>query len=530
MWISLVLCGFGVLSLSCASEAEPVPEGQVVTVQRGDLRIDITGVGNLALSNKVDLAFDIPSSFSTVSNPLSVEQVLVQEADSVKEGQVLAQLDTSAWEDQLTSLEDKVTSANTTLTQKQRAVTTAERAVATAERNVTLAERGVTTAKRAVTSEKYNLTQAQINLNNAQLSLEQTEETSTDPLEIEAKQLALEISQGKLVDAQQAVEDAETTGIADAQQAVDDAKVKLEDAQTAVGDAQTAVQDGQKALEDAQKALSDAQSASPEVKAPFDGFITNVNVTGGQEVKKGTVAVTIADPSKFEADIMVSEMDILQIKLGGEAQVQVDAIPGMSLPAKVTHISPTATIQQGVVNYEVKVEIEPPEAVMQERQTARQEAIQNIQPGELPERLKQAIEEGSITREQAEEMMKQRQPGQAGQQRQMSAAIPEDFHLREGLTITVSIIVDERNNVLLVPNSAITTRDRQTFVQVPAADGTPEQRAIQTGISDWQFTEVTEGLSEGEQIIVPEGTITSTTTQQGQSSAGIPREMRRLMR
>jgi multidrug efflux pump subunit AcrA (membrane-fusion protein) len=84
----------------------------------------------------------------------------------------------------------------------------------------------------------------------------------------------------------------------------------------------------------------------------------------------------------------------------------------------------------------------------------------------------------------------------------------------------VSIIVDERNDVLLVPNAAITTQGRQTFIQVSAADGTLEQRVIQTGISDYQFTEVVEGLSEGEQVVVPQGTTTATTTPQQQGSPG----------
>jgi hypothetical protein len=146
----------------------------------------------------------------------------------------------------------------------------------------------------------------------------------------------------------------------------------------------------------------------------------------------------------------------------------------------------------------------------------RQQAMQDITPGEIPERLKQAIEAGQITQEQAEEMMKQMQEGQGGQQGQIPAMVTEGFQLREGLTVTVSIIVDERSDVLLVPNAAITTQGRQTYVQVVLPDGTTEERAIQTGISNWQYTEVIEGLSEDEQVIVPQGTTsTSTTSQQG---------------
>ncbi len=227
----------------------------------------------------------------------------------------------------------------------------------------------------------------------------------------------------------------------------------------------------------------------------------------------------LADPNKFEADILVSEMDILQVKLEGEAWVQVDAMPGMSLPAKVTHISPTATIQQGVVNYRVRVEIESLEAVQQERQEVRQEAMQKITQGELPERIRQAIEEGRITQEQVEEMMKQRQPGQGGQQGLMPTMLLEDFQLREGLTVTVSILVQESKDVLLVPNSAITSRGGQAYVQVVSPDGTTEERPVTTGLSDWQYTEVIDGLSEGEKVVVT-GTVTTTTTPTTPQSGG----------
>jgi hypothetical protein len=223
--------------------------------------------------------------------------------------------------------------------------------------------------------------------------------------------------------------------------------------------------------------------------------------------------VTLADPNKFEADILVGEMDIFQLELGGEAWVEVDAMEGLSLPAEVTHISPTATIQSGVVNYEVKVELQSLEELMQEQQEARQEAMEGLSSGELPEPLRQAIEEGEITQEQAEEMMERMQEGQGWQQGQSSTAIPEDLQLREGLTVIVSIVVNESSNVLLVPNGAIISQGGRTYVQVLSSDGTIEERAITTGISDWQYTEVTSGLSEGEEVIVPQGTTTSTTSE-----------------
>jgi pyruvate/2-oxoglutarate dehydrogenase complex dihydrolipoamide acyltransferase (E2) component len=281
------------------------------------------------------------------------------------------------------------------------------------------------------------------------------------------------------------------------------------------------LEDAEKAVRDAQEVLEEAKSKSPLIISPFDGFITKVNVEGGDEVMTGTVAVQIADPNKFEAEILVSEMDILQVTLGMPASVEVDAAQGMSFPASVTHISPTATIQQGVVNYQVRVELQslvPAETAA----TSSTQGQTEFSAEAFPQRLNQAVNEGHITQEQADEMLKQMQQAQAGQQGQTSTAIPQDFQLREGLTVTVSIIVDERKDVLLVPNAAINSQGGQSYVQVVTTSGETGKRVIQTGITDYQFTEVIEGLTEGEQVVVPQGTTITTISQQQRGGIMIP--------
>jgi len=406
--IILVICWVGVFGwfvfpqLGCDSESasNQVPESQVITVQRGDLRIDITAVGNLALSRTEDLAFDI------FYLEAAVEEVLVEEGDTVEEGQVVARLSTSEWGRELATLESSVTKEKASYTTAKVALEKAESVAYTADLEMQIKQQQVERAQQeyweAVIRYDYgesteaDLLEAAAALRTAEAALAAV---TTDPLQIEAKQLQVQLTEAK--------------------------------------------------FKDAERELAEAREISPEVKASFAGFITKVNVEGGDEIRDGTVAVTLADPTKFEADVMVSEMDILQVKLGGDAGVQVDAMPMINLLAKVTHISPTATIQQGVVNYKVKVEIES---------------------------LK-------------------------------------GFQLREGLTVTVSILVEEKNDVLLVPNKAIIRRGRQTLVQV-LKDGVIEERAIKTGISNWQYTEVTDGLSEGEKVVIPE-TTTPTTPQSG---------------
>jgi macrolide-specific efflux system membrane fusion protein len=95
----------------------------------------------------------------------------------------------------------------------------------------------------------------------------------------------------------------------------------------------------------------------------------------------------------------------------------------------------------------------------------------------------------------------------------------EAIQLRDGLTVTVNIIVDQRTNVLLVPNGAITTLGGRSYVEVLSPDGTIETRVIRTGITDYVNTEVADGLDEGEKVIVPQGT--TTTTEQEEPGGGM---------
>ena len=96
----------------------------------------------------------------------------------------------------------------------------------------------------------------------------------------------------------------------------------------------------------------------------------------------------------------------------------------------------------------------------------------------------------------------------------MKTASSTAAQLREGLTVIVSIITDTRQNVILVPSAAINISNGQETVMVILSDGTTEERVITTGLNDWQNTEVLSGLSEGEQVLVPEGTSTASNSSQ----------------
>lgn len=567
--------------LSCTkSDSNTTSQTLTQTVRRGNISIDILGSGNLALSQKEDLAFEIAGY---------VAEITVEAGDAVKKGQVLATLDTSDWEDLLDTLQDKLTATRRTLTAKQRALTDKQRQVTEVELEVTTAERLVATKELAARQAKVRLQTAEYDLSviadvkKAQDAVDKAENdlkiaeallwervNISQPTAAERDWWTLKVNEAKeiLANAQQdlsyilsgtslrittpvalevatktlAVEEAHRqvddaqVAIQNAQKGVEDAKQAVEDAKQDVVDAQNAVDDAQKAVENAQKALDKARSESPEVKAPFDGFITNVKVQGGDDVAKGTVAVTIADPAKFEAKIPVNETDIYKLKVGGNATIKVDALPQVTLLAKITHIAPTPvsqSAQSGVVNYEVTVEVES--AQTQSTSTTGtagatgrtwQGAGQGITQEQVLQRLDDAVKSGQMTEEQATQIrQRMQQAGQAGQSQNAAPAQQtgsdtgfEMSQLKEGLTVTVTITVQGKTNVLLVPNQAITRQGTNNTVQV-MVNGVAQTRSIQTGIANSQYTEVTEGLSEGDQVTIPLSTAPATSTS-GQPGGG----------
>jgi RND family efflux transporter MFP subunit len=93
----------------------------------------------------------------------------------------------------------------------------------------------------------------------------------------------------------------------------------------------------------------------------------------------------------------------------------------------------------------------------------------------------------------------------------------ENAEIKPGMTVNAKIFVDKRENVLLVPNSAIKSDRRGQYVEIVKNYNlekkeflTPleipqdliEKRYIKTGISNDEFTEVLDGLKESEVIIV----------------------------
>lgn len=73
----------------------------------------------------------------------------------------------------------------------------------------------------------------------------------------------------------------------------------------------------------------------------------------------------------------------------------------------------------------------------------------------------------------------------------------EAGHLLVGYSADLEILLERRDNVLRVPTSALLEGGRVLLI----ADGKLVERKIKAGLSNWEFTEVLDGLSEGEHIV-----------------------------
>jgi HlyD family secretion protein len=85
--IMLVTIFFATGVLGCTKKADDASKGQVVEVTRGNLTLAVTADGNLVMPKEVRLRFGTPGT---------VEKIYVEEGDKVREGTLLAKLDDTA--------------------------------------------------------------------------------------------------------------------------------------------------------------------------------------------------------------------------------------------------------------------------------------------------------------------------------------------------------------------------------------------------------------------------------------------------
>ncbi|BAL22990.1 efflux RND transporter periplasmic adaptor subunit [Azoarcus sp. KH32C] len=68
-----------------------------------------------------------------------------------------------------------------------------------------------------------------------------------------------------------------------------------------------------------------------------------------------------------------------------------------------------------------------------------------------------------------------------------------------GYSADAEIVLEVRDNALRIPTA--TLRDGTKVLRYRAEDGRLEERSVKTGISNWEYTEILDGLAEGDRIV-----------------------------
>ena len=247
---------------------------------------------------------------------------------------------------------------------------------------------------------------------------------------------------------------------------------------------------GKYSIQGAQAGLSQAQEnlLKTTITAPTSGIISQLNVKKGERVvgtaqMAGTEMLTIADMSRIEVRVDVSETDISKVKIGDTTAIDADAYRNRKFKGIVSKIAvssaksglTSSTSTDQVTNYTVHILILPSSyADLEQSHTGK-------------------------------------------------------FPFKPGMSASVEIQTNRQDNILSVPVNAVTTRDwpdsvrnnakttsandniRQVVFVYDSMKQEAVLRDVKTGLQDNKYLEVTEGLKENESVVVaPYGAIART--------------------
>ena len=94
------------------------------------------------------------------------------------------------------------------------------------------------------------------------------------------------------------------------------------------------------------------------IVAPEDGTVTKVDIEYGELASANQPVVLLEDIDNLYVEALINESSIIFLEEGQEVEISFDAINDKSFRGVLSHIDPSATTDDGVVNYKVKVLID----------------------------------------------------------------------------------------------------------------------------------------------------------------------------
>jgi HlyD family secretion protein len=187
-----------------------------------------------------------------------------------------------------------------------------------------------------------------------------------------------------------------------------------------------------------------AQLERTILKAPFDGVIAEVNGELGEYVTPSPPgiptlpAIDLVDIRCFYITAPIDEVDAPAIRTGMSARIALDAFSGRTFPGEVRRIA---------------------DYVLDREKQARTVDIEVI----------------------------------FTEPKDMALLLP-------GYSADAEVVIDAKEDAIRVPSEAVIENER-LFVYLPE-EGIIRERHIVVGLSNWDLTEIVEGVKEGEQVVL----------------------------
>ena len=312
---------------------------------------------------------------ASAKEPLRVKEILVDEGDLVRPGQVLVRLDTVTIEAELAKDQAAVAAAREEFASAKAAVASAKAGVAAANSDIAAANADVAAAKSDVVAAKSDVVGANAGVAAADAAIAQQQsevqlaqieadrqrrmlaENATSKALFDARQTAVQTTKATLksLQAQEDVAEAKA-GTAQAQVGTAQAKVgtaqaRLGTAQARLGTAQAQVVAAQARADAAQQQIGAALAEVEKTKSRIHDAILVSPVTGrvlyrlvepGEVLGPGGKALTLVDLSDVYMEIFLPSDRAAALKIGAPARIIVDYEPGASAAAYVSFVSPEA--------------------------------------------------------------------------------------------------------------------------------------------------------------------------------------------
>ncbi len=429
--------------------AVPASPYQTSRVNRGNLVRSASGSGTLVAGSQTELSFPVAGV---------VDQVTVSVGDKVTAGQVLASL---ADLDQLKlAVETQKIALNTAqksldelsknadLNLAQAALTLADAQTALSEAQNNLLSKGQERCNDTLTSKYYyQYLDAQKNLDIWQGELKGESKYGRDfileHVNSYKKQRDYAYANWSYCNAYTDQEIAESQSALQLAKAnMGAAEINLAKLKENNGIDPLAVALAQAKVSSAQTdlALAESNLSGAVIHAPSDGTVLSIAGSAGDQVGTDPFIV-LADLEHPAIQLTVDETDLQNIAVGCTVSVTFDSIPGRTFQGDVSEVTPQ---------------------LVSAGNTSAIQALVPLAP----------------------------------------AALGKPESLPIGLNASAEVTCGEANNVLLIPVEALhKLGDGTTAVYVLGANGTPEQRLVETGMQDYTQVEIRSGLQAGELVI-----------------------------